>query len=488
MKFFISNGEFYGILNFTKNKNLIVSRGDPALKIAHIQNWNVEKIRFLDIENDNNNNKKRKEEKTNENEGKQGETIKETETLKRTETILFMKRKRRQPKPEHLKWDELPEHEFSTENLYFWDGNMRNDINLKLRLKGFKVFGGHPICHFLEYDRVVAKQYFEKLNIPTPPFEVALSLDEAITILNKISFEKAVLKPSADISSITTLIAPPQELASFLEENRTTFEKVKNFIIEEFKEGVEISCERYKWGNQIGFFNFTIEAKKFLAGNLGVNTGSEFNIVFGYDLIEKFASYTKHKRRTIEILESLCEELAKTQDLDCEILDINFIIDPLKQEYYALEFTPRIGYLGTLTWAKILKDENIYWDFIPDYLEEGFTPPTSRFGFAVRITIPPYPYKNPLINSKDIVIDINAFEGEKDGIKIEVSPEGIEYDEEENCFYSTSDNLCSVHSTSEKLENLFETTYNFIKENIDAPALQYRVDAEAYYVEYLKKL
>jgi phosphoribosylamine-glycine ligase len=484
MKYFISNGEFYGILNFCKNKNLIVSRGDTALKIAHIQNWNVEKIRFLDIENDN----KSKKKNTDTDEEKQGETIKETETLKRTEAILFMKRKRKQPKPEYLKWDELPEHEFSPENLYFWDGNIRNEINLKLRLKGFKLFGGHPLCQMLEYDRIVAKQYFEKLNIPTPPFEVAFSVDEAITILNKISFEKAVLKPSADISSITTLIAPPKELASFLEENRTTFEKAKNFIIEEFKEGIEISCERYKWGNNIGFFNFTIEAKKFLAGNLGVNTGSEFNIVFGYDLIEKFASYTKNKKRTIEILENLCEELAKTQDLDCEILDINFIIDPLKQEYYALEFTPRIGYLGTLTWAKILKDEKIYWDFIPDYLEENFSPPTSKFGFAVRITIPPYPYPNPNINPKDIKIEIENFEGGKDEVKIEVSPEGIEYDEEENCFYSINDNLCSVHSTSDKLENLFETTYNFIKENIDAPALQYRVDAGAYYVEYLKKL
>jgi phosphoribosylamine-glycine ligase len=486
MKYFVSNGEFYGILNFCKNKNILVSRGDPALKIAHIQNWNVEKIRFQDIEDDNN--KKRKEKTENENEEKQGETIKETEILKRTETILFMKRKRKQPKPEHLKWDELPEHEFSTENLYFWDGNIRNDINLKLRLKGFKIFGGHPICHFLEYDRIVAKQYFEKLNIPTPAFEVALSVDEAIKILNKISFKKAVLKPSANISAITTLIAPPKELASFLEENRTTFEKAKNFIIEEFKEGVEISCERYKWGNNIGFFNFTIEAKKFLAGNLGVNTGSEFNIVFGYDLIEKFASYTKNKRKTIEILENIYEELAKTQDLDCEILDINFIIDPLKQEYYALEFTPRIGYLGTLTWAKILKDENIYWDFIPDYLEENFTPPTSKFGFGVRITIPPYPYTNPNINSQDVKVEIESFEETKDGVKIEVSPESIEYDEEENCYYSTGDNLCSVHSTSEKLENLFEITYNFIKENIDAPALQYRIDAESFYVEYLKKL
>lgn len=486
MKYFVSNGEYYGILNFCKNKNILVSRGDPALKIAHIQNWNVEKIRFLDIRN----NDKRNEGKTeeNENEEKQGETIKETEILKRTETILFMKRKRRQPKPEHLKWDELPEHEFSTENLYFWDGNIRNDINLKLRLKGFKLFGGHPLCEILEFDRAVAKQYFEKLNIPTPAYEVALSVNEAIKILNKISFEKAVLKPSADISSITTLIAPPKELASFLEENRTTFEKAKNFIIEEFKEGIEISCERYKWQNNIGFFNFTIEAKKFLAGNLGVNTGSEFNIVFGYNTIEKFASYTKNKRRTIEILENICEELAKTQDLDCEILDINFIVNPETQEYYALEFTPRIGYLGTLTWAKILKDENIYWDFIPDYLEENFTPPTSKFGFAVRITIPPYPYNNPLINPKDIIVEIDTFEGEENGVKIEVSPEEVEYDEEENCFYSTGDNLCSVHSTSENLENLFETTYNFIKENIDAPALQYRVDAEAYYVEYLKKL
>jgi phosphoribosylamine-glycine ligase len=481
MKFFISNGEYYGILNFFKNKNILVSRGDPALKVASFQNWYAEKIRFLELSEEKR--RTQEEQKTDEN---QGEQIKETEILKRTELIIFMKRrKRRETK---YSWDELPEHEFSTENLYFWDGNIRNDINLRLRLKGFKLFGGHPLCEILEFDRAVAKQYFEKLNIPTPAYEVAFSIDEAISILKKLSFDKAVLKPSADISAITTLIATPQELASFLEENRTTFEKAKNFIIEEFKEGVEISCERYKWGNNIGFFNFTIEAKKFLAGNLGVNTGSEFNVVFGYDLIEKFASYTKHKRRTIEILENICGELAKTQDLDCEILDINFIVNPETKEYYALEFTPRIGYLGTFTWAKILKDENIFWDFIPDYLEENFSAPTSRFGFGVRITIPPYPYNNPLINTKDIVIEIDTFEGEENGVKIEVSPEGVEYDEEENCFYSINDTLCSVHSTSENLENLFETTYKFIKENIDAPALQYRVDAEAYYVEYLKKL
>ncbi|MFZ8804053.1 MAG: hypothetical protein ACO2PO_13870, partial [Candidatus Calescibacterium sp.] len=231
MKFFISNGEYYGILNFFKNKNILVSRGDPALKVAHFQNWYAEKIRFLELSEE----KRRKPEEEQETEENQGEPIKKTDILKRTELIIFTKKRRSKPK---FSWDELPEHEFSTENLYFWDGNIRNDINLRLRLKGFKVFGGHPLCEILEFDRAVAKQYFEKLNIPTPPYEVAFSVDEAITILKKSSFERAVLKPSADISSITTLIAPPQELASFLEENRTTFEKAKNFIIEEFKEGV----------------------------------------------------------------------------------------------------------------------------------------------------------------------------------------------------------------------------------------------------------
>jgi len=497
MKYFVSDKNMFAIVNFFKEKNILVSLNDPAFKIAQFKNWNVERISYTSpiVLN------QRLKEKEKEKEKKEGKNEKEEENnqvqnsppLKSSTLITYTRKNRYKTDKEEKSFYELPEHSFSDENLYFWDGTHHIELNLNLRLKNIEVFGGHPICEILENDRLLTKQVFQKLNIPTPPFEVAFSIDEAIQILKKSPFEKAVLKISTVSSSspIATSIAPPQELASLLEENKALFEKAKNFIIEKFIEGKEISCERYTWKKQTGFFNFTIEAKKFLAGNLGVNTGCQFNLVFPDSLIDKIASLTKNKKEFQKVLYHIKEQLEKTKDIEAEILDINFIIDK-DFNIYALEFTPRIGYLGTLSYAKILKDENFYWDYIPDYLEANFNPKLNLIAFGILLTLPPYPYtqivKDPQLSPKDLYVEIQNFEETREKINIEIAPEGIEYDEDDKCFYSISDHLTSVHSTTtiDNISKLFSSTYSFIKDNIHAPNLQYRSDAENFFVEYFK--
>jgi len=495
MKYFVSNGDMYALVNFFKEKNILVSMRDPAFKIAKFRNWNAEKILYTSplVLNQRINQKTNEIDKDeNEKNEKEPETKNDNEKELKTSTlIVFTRKSRYKTQKEAENFKNLPEHNFSTDNIYFWDGNHHQELNLNLRMKGIKVLGGHPICHLLEYDRLFAKQIFQKFNIPTPNFEVAFDINEAIQILKKIPFDKAVLKVSSKASSISTSIAPPEELVSLLEENQELFQNAKNFIIEEFIEGKEISCEKYTYEGKSGFFNFTIEAKKFLAGNLGVNTGCQFNLVFPDTLIEKIASLTKNKKEFQKVLHLIKEQLEKISDIEAEILDINFIIDK-DFNIYALEFTPRIGYLGTLSYAKILKDEKFFWDYIPDYLEANFNPKLSLLAFGILLTIPPYPYteivKDTQISPTDLYVEIQNFEETRDDINIEVAPESIEYDEEEKCFYSVSDSLASVHSTCEidNISKLFSSTYSFIKENVIAPNIQYRSDAENFFVEFFK--
>jgi len=246
-----------------------------------------------------------------------------------------------------------------------------------LKSRGFKTFNGE-LCE-LEADRVATMQVFEKAKIPVPRWEYAETYEELIRKVENFRGEKIVVKGDKKVPSWGTLSGIRDRILETLQKNEEIWGEEKNWIIQEFVEGYEISCEVYVWRGipYVPLTNFTIETKTLYPGNLGVRTGGETNLIIPwYD--------TDFQRNLLETT----LRLLNVVPVQNTIYDINYIVRGDRK--YALEITPRIGYPGTITFAHILYNNDMYYN---DVIEELFKErDINGFAFGIKLSVPPYPF------------------------------------------------------------------------------------------------
>ena len=153
----------------------------------------------------------------------------------------------------------------------------------------------------------------------------------------------------------------------------------KEFVLQEVVNGTEVSTEM--WMNDRGYYavNFTIEAKKFMAGNVGPNTGCAGNLLWMAN-----QEPTLFQRGLKKAYEPLREEGF------VGMIDLNAIV--ADGEIFGLEWTPRFGYEGTCNLTKLLPIE--FGEFMYRVAAGETMPdlaPKESFCASVRIGIPPYP-------------------------------------------------------------------------------------------------
>ena len=470
-RYFVNYDDYIAIVHYFAEKRVLAGVKDKiARALARSFNWEIE---FFS--------------KTGKKVEKKGEKVQELGEKAMSDVL-----------PKTRKGEsEIRTHTFSYQNIYIWDGTNGEDLAEMLRSKGYTVWGGGLKAGMLEKDRINAKRVFEKLGIPTPAYEVAEDVDELIRVLRGVGDREVVLKSNYNL--VPTYIGTGEELLDIVEENSEVFVKGKGFVVEEKKVGKEISCERYlrvrdTFGETEcieGMINFTIEAKKFLAGDYGIQTGAEFNLVFPLTEVENFALYTKNPQKVRRVLYKIAEYLYRTEQLsDVEILDINFIVDFENERVWALEFTPRIGYPGSITFAHLLHNNSTSWD---SAIVEGKVGKLKGYSFGVRVSVPPYPYKRKQEdkdedkNGKDLDFVDTEIEIEmlEDG-KVRFAVDGLEWDDEDGCWYVMNTNLGVVNSYSQSIsDDLFDRAYGFIKENIKG-VIQVRVDGKEWLLNWLR--
>lgn len=323
--------------------------------------------------------------------------------------------------------------------------------------------GGSSLADRLEHDRLFGIEYMQKCGISVPNFEVFDDPSDGIRYLKKTK-KRVVFKPSGEQDCSTTYVARDHEdMIRFMD---VLFRKthVKQYILQDFIPGTEISTEM--WINGKGYYlpNHTFETKKFMNDDKGPATGCSGNVL--WIPRKETAVFRKGLKLAADRLIS---------DGYVGNIDLNAIVT--EGQVLGLEWTPRFGYEGTANLTRLLPMD--FGEFLFRVATgEDLSHMDATYGCcaAVRLSIPPYPLESAPRKMY------------QEGVPIE----GIELPKDLESFF-----LCDVRMVpdTEKLESAgdsgfigcpLETAETFreafakVKQRIEGlniPNLQYRTDS-----------
>jgi len=259
------------------------------------------------------------------------------------------------------------------------------------------VIGASSFCDQLEQDRIFGIEFMEKCGIHVPPWEQFTDISDAIRFLRKTK-KRYVFKPlgGRDDCSTTYVAKSAEDMEKYLE---ILFKrvKVKEFVLQEFIAGTEVSSEGYFNGTEFFALNHTLEEKKFMAGGVGPNTGCSGNLVW-----MPTRSDPVFERGLLRAGHALQEAGFRGP------IDLNTIVT--EGEIYGLEWTPRFGYEGTCNLARLIPGD--FASFLLA-IATGESPtlgePRAKFSATVRLSVPPYPrMANPAKDAGVPVVGIDV--------------------------------------------------------------------------------
>src|SRR5712692_9771581 len=216
-----------------------------------------------------------------------------------------------------------------------------------------------------------------------------------------------VLKPYGHaVTSLTYVAKSPEDMDRRLGEveDKQEIKPDHPFILQAFVQGTEISTEIWVQHGEIipELTNWTIETKRFMNGDVGSNTGCQTSAVGFYR-----NPRTPIFQKTMG-LPGFLQWLRQPTGPDGETflpyhgpLDFNQIISDSDGEPYGLEWTPRHGYSAIYALAELI-DESFY-DLWLRAAQGRLRNVRTRqgVGFAVRVSIPPYPGAEEFDDKKD---------------------------------------------------------------------------------------
>jgi phosphoribosylamine-glycine ligase len=239
--------------------------------------------------------------------------------------------------------------------------------------------GGSEIADILEHDRVRGLQFMERVGIRVPPWGHFTDISDGIRYI-KQKKKAMVFKPCGDgaDTACTYVSKSAEDLLDYIDVLYRRNPQ-KEFVLQEFVRGTEVSTEM--WMNERGYYaiNFTIECKKLMTGDVGPATGCAGNLLW---TTEREPELFKHGLK--KAYEALREEGY------VGMIDLNAIVTD--DEIYGLEWTPRVGYEGTCNLTRLLPIE--FGDFMHRIATNAALPDlTSPHAFcaSVRLSVPPYP-------------------------------------------------------------------------------------------------
>jgi phosphoribosylamine--glycine ligase len=239
--------------------------------------------------------------------------------------------------------------------------------------------GNSSLADKLEEDRLFGLELMQRCGLQVAPWEAFDNPADAIRFIKKRN-TRLVFKPIGEQSdkSTTYVSRSAEDMLDYFDVLFRTA-KVKEFILQEYVAGPEVSLEVYI--NETGYYalNATLETKKLMNGDLGPNTGCSGSLCW---MIERENQlFEKGLKKCIEPL----QEMGYIGPLD-----LNTIVND--SGVWALEFTPRFGYDATALLTRLLPVS--FGDFLHAIASGSPIPdltPKHSFCASARLSIPPYP-------------------------------------------------------------------------------------------------
>jgi phosphoribosylamine-glycine ligase len=261
--------------------------------------------------------------------------------------------------------------------------------------KDVPTLGDGTFEHILEDDREYGIEFMEACGIPVPPYQRFDNPSEAKPFIKKTD-KRYVFKPFTEggqtQDTATTYVAKSAEDMLLVIDNMWARAKGAPFILQEFMEGIEIGTEAFFDGSNFYLISGTLEEKKFMNENKGPNTGCAGNLIFA--MSEEMKIYREGLKKAAQNLATMGFR---------GIIDLNTIVT--EDKLYALEWTPRFGYLCCPT---ICTMYGTGYGELLHRIASGRTPEIkwrATFGAATTVTIPPYPTEIRLPKAKGVPIE-----------------------------------------------------------------------------------
>jgi phosphoribosylamine---glycine ligase len=323
--------------------------------------------------------------------------------------------------------------------------------------------GGSVLADRLEEDRLYGLDFMTRCGMQVAPYEAFNNPADAIRFIKK-NKKRYCFKPIGEQSdkSTTYVSCSPEDMLEYFDVLFRTA-KVKDFILQEYVAGTEVSLEVYINENGYHALNATLETKKFLNGDLGPNTGCSGSLCWMME--RENALFQKGLKKCIEPL----QELGYVGPLD-----LNTIVND--SGAWALEFTPRFGYDATALLTRLLPVS--FGDFLHAIASGSPVPdlsPKHSFCASVRLSIPPYPTDGlPDKFHKAGVPIMGLTENNLDKFFVYDVRKRIEESDD-----LESAGLCgwigSPMAVGETIGQTFDGVYKMLKE-VKVPNAQYRTD------------
>lgn len=268
-----------------------------------------------------------------------------------------------------------------------------------LSAKGLKVLGGFKLHEQLESDRMGALEFAKsaKILIPeTKPFEDG---SEAIKFLDAAKLRMCCkFNEDGGDKFLSFLGKSNRDVQHFIEQKYRP-EKHKGLILQEYIEGpAELNVEAwFSRGKLIWPMNAGMEQKRFLAGDMGPNTGCMSNIcwpVSGDSLIPWTSGM-----------------LDRLKDLKYSgPIDMAFKVGK-DHKFYFLEFTPRAG-INAIFGLVDLIDED-FGKFLVAVESGRATQMVLRpeYAFNLTVSVYPYPYEIPSVYTPGMEVKWDKLKG-----------------------------------------------------------------------------
>ena len=146
-----------------------------------------------------------------------------------------------------------------------------------LNAEGFMTFGPDKAAAIIEGSKVFSKDLMKKYNIPTAKYEIFSDSDSAIAYLKSENSYPAVIKADGLALGKGVIIAQNEEEAieavKSMIDGKQFGESSSTVVIEEFLTGPEVSVLSFTDGNVVVPMISSMDHKRALDGDMGLNTG-----------------------------------------------------------------------------------------------------------------------------------------------------------------------------------------------------------------------
>jgi phosphoribosylamine---glycine ligase len=323
--------------------------------------------------------------------------------------------------------------------------------------------GDSVFADTLEHDRLFGIEFMQKCGIAVPPFEHFTDPADAISYLKKTK-KRVVFKPCGPSDTSSTYVS--KDFEDMIRYMDVLFRKsrVKEFILQTFIPGTEVSTEM--WVTQDGYcaVNHTIETKKLMSGDIGPATGCSSAVT--WMPARETAAFKNGLKKTAGALNA---------EGYCGPIDLNSIC--ADGELYGLEWTPRFGYEGACNLTRLLPVP--FGAFCFD-VASGKTPSPliakHAFSATIRLSIPPYPLEGKARALYSEGVPIEGIDLKRDLPNFFLSDVRLVPDSDQLETAGESGFIGAPIGVGDTLAEAFGEVVDKIK-SLDIPNLQWRNDA-----------